>query len=144
MRAYGYIYQADAYCGTCGDAICQSLTAQNKAPKDTMDHASFDSDDFPKSADVCGEESDNPEHCATCGEFLRNPLTSAGYAYVTKAINTRPMRPLANGLERPDIITQQWLIDWASWYGYRYYDAEDIADSLKAYRTPGWYSDEEF
>ena len=60
----GYISQADVYCNDCGAAIRASLKSQGKAPEDEMDHRSYDSDDYPKDADVEHNESDVPEHCA--------------------------------------------------------------------------------
>lgn len=71
-----YIYQADCYCASCAEEIKAKLTAPPEGER-------FDSDDYPAGpfADG-GGESDVPEHCAACGGFLENPLTSEGYAYV--------------------------------------------------------------
>lgn len=136
MRSYGYIYKADVYCDTCGDAICESLTAQGKAPLDAMDQVSYDSGDYPKSADIGNEESDTPMHCGQCGEFFCNPLTSPGYAYVKDALDET--------CETKPHNLSHVLREWASWYGFRYYDAEDCADDLVTARTPGWHSDEAY
>ena len=82
----GYIYQADVYCNDCGAAVCARLAA----PENVADESSYDSDDYPKVADLENEESDIPEHCAACGTFLQNPLTSEGYEYVKDALTTHP------------------------------------------------------
>lgn len=138
----GYIYQADTYCDDCGNAICERLKAEGKAPEDTMDHSSYDSDDYPKSADVENEESDTPHHCAGCGEFLRNPLTSAGYKYVQSALNTIPAGTSIASLRTAGHLH---LAVRAAWYNFRYWDAEDCADDLLGkHPVPGWYSDEAF
>lgn len=142
----GFIYKADTYCDACGERVRRSLRDEGEVPKDAMDHNSYDSDDFPKDADIEHEESDKPEHCTQCGIFLHNPLTSDGYAYVFEAINTRPLILRIGDVPRPDIISPQWLKDWANWYNFRYFDAEDIEDAMNPDKYPfiGWYSDEAF
>lgn len=135
MQRYGYIYQADVYCGHCGDAICGSLTAQGKAPLDSMDQSSYDSDDYPKSADVeC--ESDTPQYCGGCEVFLSNSLTSSGYAYVKDALDETDAVKVSQ--------LSEVLQEWAGWYNFRYWDAEDCSDGLDTTRKPGWYSDESY
>jgi hypothetical protein len=133
----GYTYKADVYCDDCGDQIRGKLHAQGKAPEDTMDHSSYDSDDFPKSAYIEREESDVPEHCAQCKKFLRNPLTSAGYENVRERLND-------TGLTSRSRLSDP-LHDWAGWYDFTYCEAEDCADdSLGKHPTPGWYSSESY
>lgn len=136
----GYIYQADVYCNKCGDAIRAELKAQGKAPEDELDHYSYDSDDYPKDADIEHEESDIPEHCAKCGEFMHNPLTSEGYRYVQSALNDLPaltsFRTLRDG-------GHEFLVEWASWYSFEYWTTEDCADDGR-HSVAGWYSDEAF
>jgi hypothetical protein len=64
-----YVYQADTYCDSCGEAIRAQLLASGDAPADPDDEWSYDSDDFPKGP--CGEEStDGPDHCASYGDCL--------------------------------------------------------------------------
>lgn len=133
----GYIYKAECYCEDCGNKIRQSLRAAGHAPEDELDHYSYDSDNYPKDADVEHDESDCPEHCAGCGEFLHNPLTSAGYRYVQEKLNKTGLMSVYQG--NMGIALKQW----ASWYNFDYWTAEDCADSLK-HTTPGWYSDEMF
>src|SRR5215467_10073467 len=93
----GYIYQADVYCEDCGEVIRKQLRADGKAPEDELDHYSYDSDDFPKDADIEHEESDSPQHCAGCDKFLHNPLTSHGYRYVQEELNETGLRSMYQG-----------------------------------------------
>lgn len=139
----GFIYDADTYCDDCGDIIRGELHAQGKAPEDVMDHSSYDSDEFPKDADIEHEESDTPTYCAQCGKFLHNPLTSYGYAYVQSALDEIPAGKSVSALRNAG---HPYLADWASCYNFRYFDAEDVADAMnpEKYPTPGWYSDEAF
>lgn len=129
----GYIYQADVYCDECGDAIRKRLS--DVAPEDPLDHRSYDSDDYPKEADVEHDESDCPEHCAACHEFLRNPLTSAGYKYVQEKLSDTGMKSIYQG--NVSIALKQW----ATWYGFTYWTAEDCQDDSR-HSEPGWYSNE--
>lgn len=92
-----YIFQAALLCEDCG-----FYAKQNRTPAE-------DSDAYPQGpyADG-GGESDAPQHCDACGEFLENPLTSDGYAYVAQAIvaklaSKRTSWPVA-------------LSDWAEFY----------------------------
>lgn len=93
-----YIYQADIYCEECAREIKARLRkkieakldakidAINAATPDTNDESFYDSDEYPKGPyGNGGGESDTPQHCARCKEFLENPLTSDGYAYVQEA-----------------------------------------------------------
>ena len=43
-----FMYQADLWCDSCGEAIRKRLTCQGKSPADLDDEYSFDSDVFPK------------------------------------------------------------------------------------------------
>jgi hypothetical protein len=70
-----YIYQADVWCDDCGRAICKRLKREGKAPADSDDEWTFDSDDYPKRASD-DDESDTPQHCAA-GEECVNALTLA-------------------------------------------------------------------
>lgn len=72
---------------------------------DASDEGSYDSDDFPKGPyPEGGGEADTPQHCDSCHEFLENPLTSDGMAYVRE--NQRGEWDSFYGIEReiePDI-----------------------------------------
>jgi hypothetical protein len=105
----GFIYRADVYCQPCGEAICTRLTSQGLAPANPDNERTFDSDDFPKHADVNNEESDTPHHCAACSQFLHNPLTPDGYKYVLEILGDEP----------GDVA-----LEWADYYGFSRDDVE--------------------
>lgn len=63
------------------DALERS--AFRKLAVDSSDESSYDSDEFPKGPYLDGGgESDTPQHCGACHEFLENPLTDDGLEYV--------------------------------------------------------------
>jgi hypothetical protein len=79
-----YIFQADIYCSDCARNIREML------PLDAR--ASDDSDSYPQGPYANGGgESDVPEHCAECGTFLENPLTSEGYDYLRNECRSGPI-----------------------------------------------------
>lgn len=80
-----YIYQADVLCDDCADDIKSKLAR----PKD-MDR--YDSDEYPKGP-YNADESDSPQHCGHCQEFLENPLTTDGIEYVRESIEQAPNNP---------------------------------------------------
>ena len=129
----GYIYQADIYCEVCGAKICAQLRTAGKAPEDEMETRSYDSYDFPKPTDVEHDESDSPEHCAQCKEFLYNLLTSVGYKYVQERLNDSGEVKLS---KLSDVLGE-----WASWYGFLYWDDADCGP-MQQHQKPGWYSGE--
>ena len=134
----GYIFKADVYCDECGEAIRSSLA--DVAPEDKLDHHSYDSDDYPKDADVEHDEADCPQHCADCSEFLNNPLTSEGYKYVQSALNGLPA---CTSLLKLKEANHESLAEWASRYGFEYWTAEDCADDGR-HSVAGWYSREAY
>ena len=78
-----YIFQAAMLCDECGKSVIRNLRKQGV--KDTGD-----SDDFPQGPySDGGGEADCPQHCDHCGEFLENPLTSDGAAYVREQLANR-------------------------------------------------------
>jgi hypothetical protein len=97
-----YIYQADVYCVECAEHIMGNLKNQGRAPANPEDEHTFDSDDYPKGP-FSDQESDCPEHCASCHVFLENPLTSEGYAYVQERIAESDK----NGRGNRDVI-EEW------------------------------------
>lgn len=129
----GYIFNADVYCNECGESIRKSLRAT--APVDALDHSSYDSVDYPKEADVEHEESDVPEHCAGCRKFLHNPLTLAGYRYVQEKLTATGLKSRYQG-NMPIALKE-----WAGWYDFTYWTAEDCQDDNRR-QTAGWYSSE--
>lgn len=135
----GYVYQADTYCNDCGNEIRKELA--NSAPEDPLDHHSYDSDDYPKDANLEREEADIPQHCAKCGEFLHNPLTSEGYKYVQSALNE--FRTSVTSLARFASSNHPHLAEWGNWYGFTYWTDEDCKDDGRHDRA-GWYSSEAY
>lgn len=130
----GYIYKADVYCDDCGGMLRASLQSKPEdVPVDVLDHYSYDSDDYPKEADIENKESDYPQHCAACHVFLQNPLTSEGYDYVKEKLNETGMQSIYQG------NVSISLKEWATWYNFTYWTAEDCADDSR-HATPGWYS----
>jgi hypothetical protein len=102
------IYAADVWCDDCADRIRDDIAndmwdwnverARNECPDGTpvsdfnsprelndylrgMNESDYDSGEYPK---WCSddEESDCPQHCADCGYFFGNSLTSEGADYV--------------------------------------------------------------
>ncbi len=130
----GYIYQADVYCDGCGDMIRETLKADGaEIPEDDMDLSSYDSGDYPKPVDVKHGESDSPQHCVGCQEFMHNQLTSDGYQYVQNVLNNTDAKSVL-GLSD---VERKWMI----WYGFSYWDAEDCEDDSRGFKV-GWNSRE--
>ena len=98
-----YIYQADLYCGPCGEAIATRLTLP-----DDLEREHPDSNSYPIGFDSSEGESDTPDHCgnASCQLFLERRLTSEGYEYVRAAI-----RDLDAGWGDAEIVNE-----WAEYY----------------------------
>jgi len=94
-----YIYCADIYCDSCGEAIRERITREGFAPADPDDERSYDSDEFPKRAGD-DEESDIPTNCGAHEDCLEadtlpsgdkigkqfGELTTDGVAYLKEAI----------------------------------------------------------
>lgn len=64
-----YVYAADTWCDSCGEAIRRSLIAEGYGPEDVEDEYSYDSDHFPKGPYPL-EATDSPDHCAAQGDCL--------------------------------------------------------------------------
>lgn len=61
-----YIYAADIYCKDCGEAICDRLDKEGKAPPDHFTESMYDSDEYPKGPyPDGGGKSDSPQHCGS-------------------------------------------------------------------------------
>lgn len=71
-----YVYNADTYCDSCGEAIAKSLLKQGY--KDDGD-----SDSFPQSASD-DQETDSPDHCASYGNCLE-PIDLGAYGLADDA-----------------------------------------------------------
>ena len=85
-----YAYNAALYCDDCANKIMVDLDkidaelVGDDYPAACLMADSGDTDDYPQYASD-NEESDCPEHCDGCGEFLGNSLTSDGCEYVASA-----------------------------------------------------------
>ena len=95
-----FMFQADLWCDSCGQAIREDLDAEGKRPEDPEDEYSYDSDEYPKEVGDPGE-SDSPSHCGAGEEcleaevlpsgrkisaLLSTSLTSDGAEYVKEAV----------------------------------------------------------
>lgn len=95
-----YIFKADICCEACAAdirarRICEGV--QDDGTSESIPQGPY--------ADG-GGEADTPQHCAHCGAFLENPLTSAGAEYVRAAIRERPRGGVAARV-------------WAPFYGLK-------------------------
>ena len=72
-----YIYQADIYCNSCGEVICDDLTIEDRAPADPDDEFSFNSDQYPKQVRD-DKESDYPQNCSEGKHCLEAEILSGG------------------------------------------------------------------
>jgi hypothetical protein len=97
------------------------LERAGKAPEDTEDETSFDSDDYPKRYWPDSEEADGPQNCASgnCGgfangqaygTFLENGLTSDGYESLKSMLD-------GHGKTLPEFAQE-----WADYYQFTYHD----------------------
>lgn len=94
-----FLFRAALHCETCARAYMAAHAAPAWA--DLSDESSYDSDDWPKGPyPDGGGESDSPSHCDTCGEFLDNPLTPDGAAYVADLFRRGDVRADLSALYR--------------------------------------------
>lgn len=108
----GAIYNADVWCDDCARHICDKIQALGNAPDDPNNEYSFDSDDYPKLYDEETEESDMPQHCAGCGVFLENPLTTVGADYVKDMV----IEDIEAGCTDSVALTEWFpFYDWIDW-----------------------------
>ena len=105
-----YIYQADLYCEDCA----KEMSA--RAMFGRLGSAAADSDDsdvYPQGPySDGGGESDGPQHCARCREFLENPLTPDGIAYVRDSLARGAIEARAGERTGDSAV----LDEWASYY----------------------------
>jgi len=132
------IYCADIYCDNCTDKIkddiCVDLfscvenatnmdndgllnlvdlteVSDSDGIRDQLDHASehyYDSSEYPKWCDE-SDESDCPQHCGQCHEFLYNDLTTDGANYVRDIVN----EDLLSGC-----MDSVAVLEWMTYYDY--------------------------
>ena len=83
-----YIYRADIYCESCVEKIKAAIDADRHSRGYVAPlYEREDSDRYPQGPYANGGgESDSPQHCGKCGDFLENPLTSQGQLYLTEML----------------------------------------------------------
>jgi len=69
-----YIFNTALYCTKCADGLPESNTNDSEISRQGP------------YADG-GGEADSPQHCNTCGIFLKNPLTGDGRVYVQDVVD---------------------------------------------------------
>lgn len=107
-----YAYQADLYCEDCAEEIRADLVLRPEFA------ASSDSGTYPQGPlPVRGGASGSPEHCASCGEFLHNPLTDEGEEYVKELFRKNEFMRMLNYHRE---------YDWLYWELYE--EMEERAD----------------
>lgn len=95
-----YAYNAALYCDACGEAIQERLRKEGV-------HDDGNTETFPQWTPEGGGESDCPQHCDDCRDFLENPLTSEGYDYVAQAVS----KWILHGRGTQEVIEK-----WVSYY----------------------------
>jgi len=135
----GAIYEADVWCDDCASKIKSRIASECRGTGTIIDHVDnddlvellddidereYDSDEYPKHYDEDTEESDCPQHCADCGTFLENPLTTDGADYVREAV----IEAIESG--RDDSVA---LTEW-----FPYYDWIDWGTIGKCYNCDKW------
>ena len=78
-----YMWNADLYCGPCGEAIAATLPAPTEWEREHPD-----SNSYPVGYDSSEGESDTPDHCGKCQLFLERNLTEDGIEYVRDYVDT--------------------------------------------------------
>ena len=106
-----YMWNADLYCGPCGEAIAATLP-----DPDAWEREHPDSCSYPVAYDSSEGEADSPEHCGKCVLFLERSLTEYGVRYVKEIVSE-------------DLETESEIVgivkEWIDFYGI---DALDCVD----------------
>lgn len=104
-----YIYQAELWCDSCGEAICRRLRSCGKAPPAPENEQGYDSDDYPKPVlDCCG---DSPDHCAAgeaCMEALELPSGRRIGALLSEQLTAEGLRYVEQALQRGGEVAEVW------------------------------------
>ena len=122
MSADFYVYAADVWCESCGEAIRERLNQAGQAPTNPYNEGSYDSDEYPKGPNYEEDASDSPQHCgagADCleaeelewlgrdvgkvGKFFENELTPDGVDHLVEMV-TRPDQS-----DRQKALHKLWL-----------------------------------
>lgn len=87
MKKDVYVYQSDLVCGDCCAEILNGIDNTDPEAKRLSEQGLIDSDHYPQGPHLnLTMESDRPEHCGDCGEFLFNQLTDEGQRYVASLL----------------------------------------------------------
>ena len=108
-----YVYQADIYCADCAKfhlAYCKNAGVADNGDSDTFPQGPFSNG---------GGESDRPQHCADCSEFLENPLTHDGYEYVHAELVKNRWHYYDENNKKITYV-KGILKDWQEFYGYMF------------------------
>jgi hypothetical protein len=121
-----FMYQAELFCRECGEHL-----------RTTVQPVTEDSDSYPQGPyPDGGGEADCPQHCGDCGEFLQNPLTPDGVAYVRRKLTEYE----TTGQGR-DIILRQWREYYQLESNYsEEEDCEPLDEAEAAEYVPQWGS----
>jgi hypothetical protein len=92
-----YVFRADVYCDACGRALREAYAEAR---------GSEDSEEFPQGYAEQFAETDSPQHCGECGEYLAQPLTSEGVSYVAEAA-----RAYVRGEHAGSAALAEWCAD---------------------------------
>jgi len=95
-------FNGGLYCDDCANERIVELETQEV--EDTGDDLTYPQGPLEDG----GGESDKPEVCVTCGEFLANPLTEAGREYVRESLRSNP--------------TIDSISHWGEYYAVQAYD----------------------
>lgn len=114
-----FIYQAALLCEDCGEAqrehLDQAFKDSGAEAIDRDDESSYDSDRYPKGPfGDGGGEADSPQHCDQCREFLDNPLTPDGCAYVRTAWSNH-ISAGRGSLEVLQVWRDAYDYSWSRW-----------------------------
>jgi hypothetical protein len=111
-----YMFEADLYCGPCGEAIAATLPAPDAWEREHPDSASH-----PVAYDSNEGQCDSPDHCGQCQLFLERNLTEEGVRYVKEIV----AEDLSTEIEIVGVVRE-----WIDFYGI---DAKDCVDDDVTY-----------
>jgi len=109
------MFQADLFCGPCGETISATLPEPTEWEREYPD-----SNSHPIEYDSSEGESDSPDHCAKCELFLERNLTGDGIAYVIEAVEE-----LKFGHGRSEIVQQ-----WVDYYNQELIGNDNVPDTF--------------
>jgi len=123
-----YIYKGGIYCWNCAEEIMKDLDKKAwegkipvaRIPKNPSDTHNVDSENYPAGPyNESDEEGDSPQHCAECGIFFENQLTSEGEEYVIEAV--REDREKREKGKKSNPVVREW----EKYYDYLDFDRNE-------------------